>query len=92
MQEYIEITDEQIAFLQNYPYPWSFLGKRTCTLPEWMDSEKYGMLSLRVAKVCLPTLEHSNIPTLSFPLFLTSANLSGMPESKTLREAEELFL
>lgn len=27
----------------------------------------------------------------SFPLFLTSANLSGMPESKTLAEARELF-
>ena len=93
---YIEISDEQIDFLKGYPHPWSFLGKRNpeFQLPVWMDSEKYQMLSLRVAKVCLqdfPTFEHSNIRTFQFPLFLTSANLSGNLESKTLAEAREVF-
>ena len=32
-----------------------------------------------------------NDGTLNFPLFLTSANLSGHPESKTLLEAKEFF-
>lgn len=93
MKKYIEISDEQIEFSKNYPYPWSFLGKRNdeFQLPEWMDSEKYQMLSLRVARVCLPTLQDSNMPTLHFPLFLTSANLAGMPESKTLAEARGIF-
>lgn len=91
MKAYIEITDEQIDFLRKYPYPWSFLWKRTCEIPEWMDSEQYQMFSIRVAGVCLPTLEHSNTRTLSFPLFLTSANLSGHPESKTLTEARVFF-
>lgn len=54
MKKYIEISDEQIDFLRTYPYPWSFLGKRICTLPTWMDGDSYQMLSLRVAKVCLP--------------------------------------
>jgi tRNA A37 threonylcarbamoyladenosine synthetase subunit TsaC/SUA5/YrdC len=55
MNKYIEISDEQIEFLQNYPHPWSFLGKKKSEfiLPEWMDSEKYQMLSIRVASVCL---------------------------------------
>lgn len=73
MQKYIEISDEQIGFLKNYPHPWSFLGKRRedFVLPPWMDSEKYQMLSIRVASVCLKTPEKLN-----FPLYLTSANLS----------------
>jgi tRNA A37 threonylcarbamoyladenosine synthetase subunit TsaC/SUA5/YrdC len=73
LRQYIEISDEQIEFLKNYPHPWSFLGKKKSDfmLPSWMDNEKYQMLSIRVASVCLKTPEK-----LSFPLFLTSANLS----------------
>ena len=93
MQTYIEISDEQIEFLRNYPHPWSFLGKRRAELdmPDWLDSERYQMFSVRVASVCLPTFQHSNIPTLSFLLFLTSANLSWEPESTTLTEALSSF-
>ncbi len=78
MKNYIEISEEQIEFLKNYPYPWSFLGKRNdkFQLPAWMNVEQYQMLSLRVAGVCLPTLKDSNLPTLHFPLYLTSANLA----------------
>lgn len=89
MKRYIEISDEQIEFLKTYPHPWSFLGKRICDLPEWMDSEQYYMLSIRVAKVCLPTSQ-STLNS-QFPLYLTSANLSGHPESKTLAEARVFF-
>jgi tRNA A37 threonylcarbamoyladenosine synthetase subunit TsaC/SUA5/YrdC len=78
MRRYIEISDEQIGFLRGYLHPWSFLGK--------MDSEKYQMLSIRVASVCLKASER-----LSFPLFLTSANLSGYPESTTFAEARSSF-
>ncbi len=88
MKQYIEITDEQIEFLRNYPHPWSFLWKRMCELPEWMDKEKYEMVSLRVANVCIFQEVREKI---SFPLFLTSANLSWNPESKTLAEARVYF-
>jgi tRNA A37 threonylcarbamoyladenosine synthetase subunit TsaC/SUA5/YrdC len=57
MKAYIEITDEQIDFLRKYPHPWSLLGKRICELPGWMDSDKYQMLSIRVAGVCVPNYE-----------------------------------
>lgn len=73
MRRYIEISDEQVEFLRNYPHPWSFLGKRRpdFILPIWMDDEKYQMISIRVASVCLRGSQKLN-----FPLFLTSANLS----------------
>jgi len=87
MKQYIEISDEQIEFLRNYPHPWSFLGKRICELPVWMESERYTMISLRVARVCIET--QIQIPW--FPLFLTSANLSGNAESTTLDEAKFAF-
>ena len=88
MCRYIEISDEQIEFLRDYPHPWSFLGKKKSdfVLPAWMDTEEYQMLSIRVANVCLKASEKLN-----FPLFLTSANLSGHPESTTLAEALSSF-
>jgi tRNA A37 threonylcarbamoyladenosine synthetase subunit TsaC/SUA5/YrdC len=38
MRRYIEISDEQIEFLRDYPHPWSFLGKKKSdfALPAWM--------------------------------------------------------
>lgn len=55
MRRYIEISDEQIEFLRDYPHPWSFLGnkKSDFVLPAWMDSNNYQMLSIRVASVFL---------------------------------------
>lgn len=93
MKKYIEITDEQIQFLRSYPYPWSFLGKRRVgyDLPDFLDAKMYEMISLRVASVCLPALQHSSTPTIHFPLFLTSANPSGEQEAKTLTEARVYF-
>ena len=90
MKKYIEISDEQIEFLRVYPYPWSFLGKRNpiASLPDCMDPYKYEKISLRVALSCID----ANIrDTIEYPLFLTSANLSGASESKTLIEAKIVF-
>lgn len=91
MKKYIEISDEQIEFLKAYPHPWSFLGKRVCELPEWMDAHSYTMLSIRVASICIPKIPSIRVPKFHFPLFLTSANLSGYSESKTLTEARVFF-
>jgi tRNA A37 threonylcarbamoyladenosine synthetase subunit TsaC/SUA5/YrdC len=90
MKQYVEITDEQIEFLRTYHRPWSCLGKRhpSYILPEWMDPMSYPRLSLRVAKSCIsPDIRDQIL----YPLFLTSANLSGQDESKTLAEARESF-
>jgi tRNA A37 threonylcarbamoyladenosine synthetase subunit TsaC/SUA5/YrdC len=100
MCRYIEISDEQIEFLRDYPYPWSFLGNKRSDfiLPAWMDSEKYQMLSIRVASVCIPQGsmiaridDRQAITDNRYPMFLTSANLSGHPESTTFAEARSSF-
>lgn len=90
LKTYIEITDEQIEFLKQYHRPWSILGKRRAdyVLPDFLDEKQYEKLSLRVAESCI---DENIRDSVSYPLFLTSANLSGMPESKTLAEARELF-
>jgi tRNA A37 threonylcarbamoyladenosine synthetase subunit TsaC/SUA5/YrdC len=92
LKPYVMISDEQIEFLKKYPHPWSFLGVRNpdFILPDWMEENKYEMFSLRVAKVCILNYEWS-ITNYEYPLFLTSANLSGHPESKTLEEAQRVF-
>lgn len=94
MRRYIEITDEQIEFLRSYHRPWSCLALRnpSFVLPDWMDEHQYARLSLRVASVCLKSSplsggQEQDIP----PLYLTSANLSGQSESKTLAEARASF-
>jgi tRNA A37 threonylcarbamoyladenosine synthetase subunit TsaC/SUA5/YrdC len=94
MKKYIEITDEQIEFLISYHRPWSCLAPRnpSFVLPDWMDEYQYARLSLRVASVCLksPPLSGGQEQSI-YPLYLTSANLSGYPESKTLTEARVCF-
>lgn len=92
MWKYVEISDEQLAFLRVYPHPWSFLGKQkeSFILPEWMDHEKYRMISIRVAKICLPN-DKLWMMNAEYPLFLTSANLSGASESNTLEQAQKIF-
>lgn len=90
MEKYIDISLGQKEFLKNYPYPWSFLGKRTDTyiLPEYMEKDMYAKISLRVAENCI----NANIrDIISYPLFLTSANLSGSTESSVLQVAQTFF-
>ena len=90
MDGFIDISEGQKKFLRHYPYPWSFLGKKkeSFILPEFMNEIEYTKISLRVAKDCIPEEFQEK---LTYPLFLTSANLSGNPESKTLAEAREYF-
>ncbi|MBC7503817.1 Sua5/YciO/YrdC/YwlC family protein [Candidatus Gracilibacteria bacterium] len=89
--KYSEITDVQIDFLRNYPHPWSIILKRrdTFILPDFLDRTKYSNISFRVASVCLPPTLLEILP--HFPLFLTSANLSGHSESTTFAGAISCF-
>ncbi|MBX9808965.1 Sua5/YciO/YrdC/YwlC family protein [Candidatus Gracilibacteria bacterium] len=90
LDNYINLSKEQKEYLRNYPHPWSILGVRkdTYTLPSFLNQEQYSKISLRVAKKCI--LE-SVSNTLVFPLFLTSANISGQSESSTLAMAQNIF-
>ncbi len=88
IKTYGNICDEQVSFLKKYPYPFSVLVPRVWDFPFDFDSRKYKYLSIRVASVCLPEKVRSS---LSFPLFLTSANPSGQDEAHTLAEAKKYF-
>lgn len=88
--EYSEITDVQIEFLKNYPHPWSIIlyKRENITLPEYLDVGQYTHISFRVAT---ESISVDIRDTLSYPLWLTSANLSGYPESTTLTQAISYF-
>ena len=90
LQDYIDISDTQIAHLERYPYPWSFLWRRkpSFALPDFMDPLAYTHISLRVAESCIDSHIRDKI---AYPLFLTSANLTGERESTTLKWAERVF-
>ncbi len=90
LREYTDITDVQINFLKTYPHPWSVVlrKKSTWSIPYYLDEKEYENISFRVAEKCIPANIRNSI---RYPLFLTSANLSGKSESKTLIEARESF-
>lgn len=91
LYEYIDITSEQIDLLKNYHRPWTILAPRrdSYILPDFLDPVQYSRIAFRVATACIPDL--SIQAQLSYPLFLTSANLSGKKESSTLDEALRIF-
>ncbi len=90
MRKYIEISDSQIEYLRSYTYPWSFLWeiRSDFVLPEFMDPLQYTKLSLRIAENCIDANIRDNI---TYPLFLTSANLSWASESTTFEQAQNIF-
>ncbi len=87
MKRYIDISDEQIEYLKNYPHPWSFVGFKNPNflLPDFLDETQYNKISLRVGKVALKNYHGT------YPLFLTSANPSGQKEAQTFEEAKIYF-
>jgi tRNA A37 threonylcarbamoyladenosine synthetase subunit TsaC/SUA5/YrdC len=90
LRKMADITDEQVEILEHYPYAWSVVlrKKESYILPEYMNHDDYTYISFRVAEYCIPAEFRDVIP---YPLFLTSANLSGGPESETLQYAKIYF-
>lgn len=88
--EYAQISPRQIDMLRAYPHPWSIVIEKSSswTLPDYLDPLQYSHISFRVAEECIVADIRDKI---SYPLFLTSANLSGARESTTLAEAESCF-
>ncbi len=90
LREMADISDQQLRILREYPHAWSVLlpKKESYVLPHWMDWKKYSTISFRVAEFCISSEFREK---LAYPLFLTSANISGNPESRTLAEAMRYF-
>lgn len=85
-----QISDEQVHILEEYQHPWSVILPKNekYIFPEFLNGDEYSNISFRVARYCIPGESHNQ---LSYPLFLTSANLSGNPESTTLNDARTYF-
>ena len=90
LKEIISINNEQIDFLKRYPYPFTVVWekKTSFSLPNFLSAEDYSTIAVRVAEICLIKDLAEN---LTFPMFLTSANLSWMTETYTLDELFEQF-
>lgn len=84
------ISHEQEDFLKNYPHPFSVLlpPNPNYHFPEFLQISNYQLISVRIAENCIPK---NIIPEINFPLFLTSANISGQKESVTYTEAKKNF-
>lgn len=79
LEEYAHITPQQILFLKNYPHPWSVVlpRKQSYQLPSFLDAKQYANISFRLATQCLSVETEAHIVAqATFPLFLTSANIS----------------
>ncbi len=83
----IFITQSQKEFLRTYPYPFTILGKPR-KIPDFCDPAMYVLFGVRVAEICLP---EDIRQTLTFPIFLTSANKSGEKELLTAHEVRTVF-
>lgn len=90
LRDIAEISEEQVHILEEYPHAWSVIlpKKENYMLPEFLDTNEYSNISFRVAEYCI-RVELRN--TLNYPLFLTSANVSGSQESTTFEIAQDIF-
>ncbi|MDQ1343403.1 MAG: hypothetical protein QG650_122 [Patescibacteria group bacterium] len=87
---YADFTREQMAFLREYPYPFTVLAvpKNGAPIPEFLDAAQYRKIALRVGERCVPADIANALP---FPFFLTSANRSGDTEARTAEECLAAF-
>lgn len=83
-------TPRQIEILQKYPFPFSAILPRNPSyqFPEFLKTDNYNFISVRIWEKCL---KKEVLEKLHFPFFLTSANLSGYPETTTFDEAKSFF-
>ncbi len=90
------LTEEQLNFLSEYKRPFTILTdcQRISMLLEYSDDEmdyenkdQYKQIAFRVAH----TDSQDEILEQEWPLFLTSANISGKPENYTMSDLKNTF-
>ncbi len=90
LEKYAFITDEQIEFLQNYNRPFSILlkpkNKDNLINKNIQNYDLYDKISFRIASEINKDFLNKN-----WAIFLTSANISGLPETYNLSDIKEQF-
>lgn len=86
----IEINEKQINDLKEYKYPFTIIWakKQDFKLPDYLDKSVYKSIWVRVAEFCL---SKDVFEIMSFPAFLTSANISNEWEIYNFNELNEKF-
>lgn len=86
----INLTDEQIEFLKNYPHPFTVIwdANKDFLLPSFLDKKIYSKIAVRVARECINI---DLIKKLEYPSFLTSANYSWEKEIYSYNVALNIF-
>ena len=96
LYEHTNLTEQQVDFLQNYQKPFTILCQCPAiqTLLQFEDDKHfyknkdvYEKIALRVCH----TPEQTKLMGRIWPLFLTSANVSGKPEIRTKQELKKEF-
>lgn len=84
------ITDEQIEFLKNYKRAFSILlkpkNKENLINKNIQNHDLYDKISFRVASEI-----NKDFVSKTWEIFLTSANISGLPETYKIEEIKEQF-
>lgn len=84
------ITDEQIEFLKNHKRPFSVLlkpkNKENLINKNTPNYDLYDKISFRVASEI-----NKDFVNNTWAIFLTSANISGLPETYKIEEIKEQF-
>ena len=93
LEKTLDLTQEQLRFLQLYPHPFTIVAKPQLwwKCPDHIDRNLYDTIGVRVAECCLDDAVRSQISEY-FPLFLTSANISGEPECFSYNEVCAQFI
>ena len=88
--QFSDLSEAQIKTLQEYPHPFTILvtPSEKFTYPAYMDRRKYAKIAFRVAEQCVPEEVREELP---YPIFLTSANKSGEPETYASDEVTQTF-
>ncbi|MDD5213286.1 MAG: Sua5/YciO/YrdC/YwlC family protein [Candidatus Gracilibacteria bacterium] len=90
LEKYTFVTDEQIEFLKNYNKPFSVLlqpkNKENLINKNIKNYNLYDKISFRVASEI-----NKDFLNKTGAIFLTSANISGFPETYKIEEIKEQF-
>lgn len=90
LEKYTFVTDEQIEFLKNYNKPFSVLlqpkNKENLINKNIKNYNLYDKISFRVASEI-----NKDFLNKTWAIFLTSANISGFPETYKIEEIKEQF-
>ena len=96
LEQNTDLTKEQIKFLKNYKKPFTILTNSDY-VKIWLnyEDEEGGFINKDVYKQIAFRVANNNIQKKlikeNWPMFLTSANLSGKVEIYTLKELKEEF-